>query len=107
MRRRSRTRPAPKIPKIAPEAPRVGTFGVRRSAPAEPTGIVVDVLRATSTIAQAIAAGYERVLCCAEVEDARRLRTAGVVLAGERDCVRIPGFDLGNSPADFAEPRGR
>jgi 2-phosphosulfolactate phosphatase len=73
-----------------------------------PTGIVVDVLRATSTIAQALASGYRRVLCCAEVEEARALRAAGdgVVLAGERLCVRIPGFDLGNSPREFLEPRG-
>ena len=48
------------------------------SRPAEeaaaPLGIVVDVLRATSTIAQALASGYRRVLCCAEIEEARRLR---------------------------------
>jgi 2-phosphosulfolactate phosphatase len=73
-----------------------------------PTGIVIDVLRATSTIAQALASGYRRVLCCAEVEEARALRAAGdgVVLAGERLCIRIPGFDLGNSPREFLEPRG-
>ena len=71
-----------------------------------PTVIVVDVLRATSTIAQALAAGYERVLCCAEIDDARSLRQSRGegALAGERECVRIPGFDLGNSPADFIEP---
>src|ERR671933_1085888 len=70
--------------------------------------IVVDVLRATSTIAQALAAGYERVLCCADVEEARALRASNgrVVLAGERLCVKIPGFDLGNSPREFLEPRG-
>ena len=73
-----------------------------------PTGIVVDVLRATSTIAQALASGYRRVLCCGEVEEARAVRetTGEGVLAGERLCVRIPGFDLGNSPEDFLEPRG-
>ncbi len=38
-----------------------------------PVGIVVDVLRATSTICQALASGYERVLCCAEIDDARAL----------------------------------
>lgn len=73
-----------------------------------PTGIVVDVLRATSTIAQALAAGYRRVLCCAEVEEARVLRAelGDGVLAGERRCVRIPGFDLGNSPSEFTEANG-
>jgi 2-phosphosulfolactate phosphatase len=72
------------------------------------TGIVVDVLRATSTIAQALASGYRRVLSCAEVEEAKALREAegGGLLAGERACVRIPGFDLGNSPQEFLEPAG-
>ena len=75
---------------------------------AAPTGIVVDVLRATSTIVQALASGYRRVLCCAEVEEARSLRAArgDGVLAGERLCVRIPGFDLGNSPREFTDPDG-
>jgi 2-phosphosulfolactate phosphatase len=75
---------------------------------AAPTGIVVDVLRATSTIVQALASGYERVLCCAEVDEARALRAArgDGVLAGERLCVRIPGFDLGNSPREFTNPGG-
>ncbi|MGH3114643.1 MAG: 2-phosphosulfolactate phosphatase, partial [Gaiellaceae bacterium] len=39
-----------------------------------PVAVVVDVLRATSTIAQALASGYRRVLCCAEIEEARGLR---------------------------------
>ena len=44
-------------------------------AVAAPLGIVVDVMRATSTIAEALASGYRRVLCCAEIDDARRLRS--------------------------------
>src|SRR4029077_20365260 len=38
-----------------------------------PVGIVVDVLRATSTICQALASGYGRVLCSAEGDEARAL----------------------------------
>jgi 2-phosphosulfolactate phosphatase len=74
-----------------------------------PIGIVVDVLRATSTIAQALSAGYERVLCVAEIEDARRLRQelSDSVVGGERDAVRIDGFDVGASPREFLEPRAR
>src|SRR3954468_20959838 len=73
---------------------------------AAPVAIVVDVLRATSTIAQALASGYRRVLCCAEVEEARELaRThAPAVLGGERGAVRIDGFDFGNSPQEYAAP---
>ncbi|HSG13712.1 MAG TPA: 2-phosphosulfolactate phosphatase [Gaiellaceae bacterium] len=71
-----------------------------------PTGIVIDVIRATSTICQALAAGYARVFCAAEVGDARSLRESlgEGVLGGERDAVRIPGFDLGNSPREYVEP---
>ncbi len=72
-----------------------------------PTGVVIDVIRATSTICQALDAGYERVLCTAEVEDARRLGGPGVTLGGERLGVRIEGFDLGNSPREYLEPRTR
>ena len=73
-----------------------------------PTAVVVDVIRATSTIVQALDAGYRRVFCCAEVEEAVALRDriGEAVLAGERGAVAIPGFDLGNSPREFLEPRG-
>ena len=74
-------------------------------AAAAPTGVVIDVIRATSTICQALHAGYERVWCAAEVEDARALAGAGVTLGGERLGVRIDGFDLGNSPREYLEPR--
>jgi 2-phosphosulfolactate phosphatase len=72
---------------------------------AAPTGVVIDVIRATSTICQALAAGYERVLCAAEVDEARALAGPGVTLGGERLGVRIDGFDLGNSPREYLEPR--
>jgi 2-phosphosulfolactate phosphatase len=72
-----------------------------------PTAVVVDVLRASSTIAQALDAGYRRVLCCAEIEEAVAVRDelGDAVLAGERRAEPIRGFDLGNSPRDFLEPR--
>jgi 2-phosphosulfolactate phosphatase len=70
-----------------------------------PTGVVIDVIRATSTICQALASGYERVLCAAEVEEARALAGPDVTLGGERLGVRIDGFDLGNSPAEYLTPR--
>jgi 2-phosphosulfolactate phosphatase len=76
-------------------------------ATAVPTGIVVDVLRASSTIVQALESGYRRVLCCAEVEQAQALREEieDAVLAGERQALRVEGFDFGNSPQDFLEPK--
>jgi 2-phosphosulfolactate phosphatase len=74
-------------------------------AAAAPTGVVIDVIRATSTICQALDAGYARVWCAAEVEDARALAGDGVTLGGERLGVRIDGFHLGNSPQEYVEPR--
>ncbi|HEY3921720.1 MAG TPA: 2-phosphosulfolactate phosphatase [Gaiellaceae bacterium] len=68
-----------------------------------PLGIVIDVLRATSTICQALASGYERVVCVGEIDDARALAGPGVALAGERHNVRIDGFDYGNSPREFSD----
>ena len=73
-----------------------------------PVGIVVDVLRATSTIVQALASGYERVYCTGEIEDARALRErlGEGLLGGERSAVKIEGFDVGASPREFlGEPR--
>ena len=77
---------------------------------AAPVGIVVDVLRATSTIAQALASGYERVYCSAEVDDALALRErlGEGLLGGERSAVKIEGFDVGASPREFVgEPRAK
>lgn len=77
-------------------------------AASAPVGIVVDVLRATSTIAQALASGYERVYCSAEIEEALALRErlGEGLLGGERDAVQIEGFDVGASPREFVgDPR--
>ena len=68
--------------------------------------VVIDVLRACSTIVQALASGYERVRCCESMEGALELRAPGRVIAGEREWKTPPGFDLGNSPGDFTTPAG-
>jgi 2-phosphosulfolactate phosphatase len=70
-------------------------------------GIVVDVIRATSSIAQALASGYERVLCCAEIDEARTLRAElgeEAIVGGERNAILVEGFDVGASPREFAGP---
>jgi len=86
---------------------RVAVAFTPEQAPPAELGIVVDVLRATSTIAQALASGYRRVLCCAEIEEAQALRAeiADSLVGGERNAVRIDGFDAGASPREFVEPR--
>jgi 2-phosphosulfolactate phosphatase len=80
--------------------------------PEAAVAIVIDVLRATTTIAYALAHGYSRVLACAGLDRARELAGRlgdGTVLAGERACVRPEGFDRGNSPREFvdSEPGGQ
>ena len=74
-------------------------------AAAAPVGVVVDVLRATSTIAQALASGWPRVLCAPGIDEARAARDqlGEGLLGGERNAVRIEGFDVGASPREFVE----
>ena len=70
-----------------------------------PTGVVVDVLRATSTFAQALASGWPRVLCAPGIDEARAVREqlGEGLLGGEREGVQIEGFDVGASPRDFVD----
>lgn len=67
--------------------------------------VVIDVLRAATSVAVAIANGARAILPTESTEDALRLvRSLGrdeTLLCGERQGVRIEGFDLGNSPAEF------
>jgi 2-phosphosulfolactate phosphatase len=67
--------------------------------------VVVDVLRATTVMIGALAAGCEAVIPCSEIDEAKKIAAglpAGTaLLAGERQGLPIPGFDLGNSPGEF------
>lgn len=65
------------------------------------TAIVIDVLRATSTIVTALEAGAAGIVPVETVLEARALQRPGDVMAGERFCRKIAGFDLGNSPFEF------
>ena len=70
--------------------------------------MVIDVLRASTTIATALAHGAAAVRPVAGIEEARGLAAvlgAGTLLGGERGGVRIPGFDLGNSPLEYTPDR--
>lgn len=69
------------------------------------TVIVVDVLRSTSCIITAVGNGANKVVPAIDPGEAAmlagRLGHQEVVLAGERDAIKLPDFDLGNSPAEF------
>ncbi len=72
--------------------------------------VVMDVLRATTTMVHALAAGCLSIRPCGNPDDARRLARelpGPVLLAGERDGLPLPGFDLGNSPGHFTTARCR
>jgi 2-phosphosulfolactate phosphatase len=86
------------LPELAPAGRLVGGIAV-----------VIDVLRATTTIVHALAAGCKEVRPVVDVAEARHLAAdlpAGkTLLAGERGGVPLPGFDLGNSPREYT-PKG-
>ena len=67
--------------------------------------VVIDVLRATSVIAQAIASGARAIYPTGSMDDALRLAQnldrQDLLTCGERRGMRIEGFDLGNSPLEF------
>ncbi|MEL7237349.1 MAG: 2-phosphosulfolactate phosphatase [Planctomycetota bacterium] len=67
------------------------------------TVLVIDVLRATTTIAAALHAGADEVRVFADIDEAREAAADdGSLLAGERRCKPIDGFDFGNSPGELA-----
>jgi len=67
--------------------------------------VMVDVFRASTTIAMALTGGARFVLPVADVEQAMKLAEpyaeSEAVLGGERECQRIEGFHLGNSPREY------
>jgi 2-phosphosulfolactate phosphatase len=73
------------------------------------TVVVIDVLRAATTMIHALAAGAVEILPCQRVDAARRLAAGfapgSALLGGERLGLPIPGFDLGNSPSEYTRER--
>ena len=67
------------------------------------TVIVVDVLRATSSIIWACRNGANRVIPVSDAGEGAAIaaRLGDCIMAGERGGVKLPGFDLGNSPLEF------
>lgn len=69
--------------------------------------VVIDVLRATSTIIAAMSAGVPYIVPVATLEEAEALAAdygrSGCYLGGERNKLRPPGFDCGNSPLEYLQ----
>lgn len=67
--------------------------------------VIIDILRASSTMIMALQNGATRVIPCGTIDEATLIRQrsapGAVVLGGERGGVKIDGFDFGNSPAEY------
>jgi len=85
------------VPGIVPESVRVK----------EALVVIVDVLRASTTIVTALGAGARAVVPVATPDAGRRLRDSdpSLLLGGERGGTTIGGFDLGNSPLEYTPQR--
>lgn len=88
---------------------RIDTFftppEVDAGATSEATVVVIDVVRATTTIIEALANGAKAIYPTDSTEEAVRLASSmgreDTLLCGERKGVKVEGFDLGNSPREF------
>lgn len=67
---------------------------------------VMDILRATTTITTSLMNGAREVLPCMNADEARsragELSPGSYLLGGEQKGLKIPGFDLGNSPLEYS-----
>lgn len=72
------------------------------------TVVMIDVLRASSTIVTALANGAEGVIPVADMgtgsKISQRMDTGNMLLCGEKDGEKIEGYDLGNSPLEYTPP---
>lgn len=79
---------------------------VEPAALAGATVVVIDVVRATTSIIEALANGARAIYPTTSIEDAVRLASSlgrdDTLLCGERKGLKIEGFDLGNSPREFS-----
>ena len=74
--------------------------------PPRGAAVVIDTLRMTTVAATALESGCSSVRTAATVEEATRLaRQTGALRGGERSAVKIPGFDLSNSPLEYTPER--
>lgn len=65
--------------------------------------VVVDVLRATSSMVTAFAHGIEKIIPVSTLDDCLNLKQADYLTAAERDGRKAEGFDLGNSPFSYMD----
>ncbi|MCC5922298.1 MAG: 2-phosphosulfolactate phosphatase [Crocinitomicaceae bacterium] len=67
--------------------------------------VVIDVLRATSAICSAFANGVKAVIPVETIEEARAYQNKGYLVGAERNGEIVDGFDFGNSPFSYLNPK--
>ena len=65
--------------------------------------VIIDILRATSSICTALANGAKAIIPVAEVAEAQNYKAKGYLVASERDCIKLDFADFGNSPFNFTK----
>jgi 2-phosphosulfolactate phosphatase len=76
-------------------------------ADSEAVVVVIDVLRATSSICAAFANGVREIIPVATIDEAREMKARGYLIAAERDGYVLDFADFGNSPFNFSPERIR
>lgn len=66
--------------------------------------VVIDVLRATSSICVAFANGVKSIVPVATIEESQQYKAKGFLIGAERNGEMLEGFDLGNSPFSYMDP---
>ena len=68
------------------------------------TVVVIDILRAKSTMCVAFNTGVNKILPIASPEECLMFKDFDFVISAERNAVKVPGFDMGNSPFEYENP---
>lgn len=66
--------------------------------------VIIDILRATSSMCVAFKNGVDKILPLATTDECKIFKEFDFIIAAEKDAVKVDGFDLGNSPFDFENP---
>lgn len=66
--------------------------------------VVIDILRATSTMCVAFETGVNKILPVSNPEECRMFKDFEFIIAAERNAVKVEGFDMGNSPFEYENP---
>jgi len=67
--------------------------------------VVIDIFRATSAICTAFKHGVKQIIPVASIDEAREYKSNGYIVAAERHGEIVDGFDMGNSPFSYMEPK--